>query len=77
MARNKLLSVNNTNVSSGDQIFAMINGKSGSPQSGLLVPIVSIYGIVDNSFNIIIRNPHLVDTCTGVYDISFQVIKHN
>jgi len=44
--------------------------------SSLLVPIVSIYDIVDNSFNIIIRNPHSVDTCTGVYDISFQIIKH-
>ncbi len=68
--------VNNTSISSGDQVFAMINGKSGSPQSGLLVPIVSIYNIIDNSFNIIIRNPHSVDTCTGVYDISYQIIKH-
>jgi hypothetical protein len=68
--------VNNTSVSLGDQVFAMINGKSGTPQSGLLVPIVSIYNVVNNSFNIIIRNPHSVDTCEGVYDISYQVIKH-
>ncbi len=68
--------VNNTSVSLGDQVFAMINGKSGTPQSGLLVPIVSIYNIVNNSFNIIIRNPHSVDTCEGVYDISYQIIKH-
>jgi hypothetical protein len=67
--------VNNTLVSSGDQIFATINGFVGTEPPGLLFPIVSIYNIVNNSFNILLRNHDPVNNSTGTFKISFQVIK--
>jgi hypothetical protein len=67
--------VNNSLVNTGDIVFAMINGKGGSPDSGLLVPIVSIYGITTGSFNVIVRNPSSSITCTGTYDIAYQIVK--
>lgn len=67
--------VNNSYVNTGDMVFVMVNGKGGSPQSGLLVPIVSIYGITVGSFNVIVRNPSSSTTCTGTYDIAYQIVK--
>jgi hypothetical protein len=67
--------VNNSYINTGDMVFAMINGKGGSPQSGLLVPLVSIYAITIGSFNVIVRNPSSSTTCTGTYDIAYQIIK--
>jgi hypothetical protein len=67
--------VNNSYVTTSDLVFAMINGKGGSPQSGLLVPIVSIYNVTVGSFNVIVRNPSSSTTCTGTYDIAYQIIK--
>jgi hypothetical protein len=68
--------VNNNNIDVGDLVFAMVNGKHGSPQSGLLVPIVSIYNVSFESFKVILRNPSGSTACTGVYDIAFQIIRH-
>ena len=67
--------VTNDKVSSGDLVFCQVNGKSGSPQSGLLVPTLSIYAVSNGSFNIILRNNDTTTDCTGVYDIAFQIIK--
>ena len=67
--------VTNNKVSSGDLVFCQVNGKSGSPQSGLLVPTLSIYAVSNGSFNIILRNNDTTTDCTGVYDIAFQIIK--
>jgi hypothetical protein len=67
--------VNNSYVNTGDIIFAMVNGKGGSPQSALLVPIISIYDITVGSFKVIVRNPSSSTTCTGTYDIAYQIVK--
>ena len=67
--------VSNNKVSVGDLVFVQINGKSGSPQSGLLIPMLSVYAIANGSFNIILRNFDTTTDCTGVYDIAFQIIK--
>jgi hypothetical protein len=67
--------VNNSKVSTGDQVFATITGKSTDPSPDYLFPIVSIYNITNGSFKIVLRNPHPSTTCTGEYDISYQIIK--
>jgi hypothetical protein len=66
--------VNNTQVSSGDQIFLSITD-TPDPLSNDLFPIACTYGITANSFNIRLRNCDPVNTCTGVFDISYQIIK--
>ena len=67
--------VSNNTVSVGDLVFIQINGKSGTPQSGLLIPMLSVYAVANGSFNIILRNFDTTTDCTGVYDIAFQIIK--
>jgi hypothetical protein len=66
--------VNNTQVSSGDQVFLSITD-TPDPLSNGLFPIACTYGITANSFNIRLRNCDPVNTCTGVFDISYQIIK--
>ncbi len=66
--------VNNTQVSSGDQVFLSITD-TPDPLSNELFPIACTYGITANSFNIRLRNCDPVNTCTGVFDISYQIIK--
>ena len=68
--------VNNNKVSSGDQVFATVTGKTTDPAPDYLFPIVSIYNITNGSFNIVLRNPHPINVCSGEFNISFQVIKH-
>ncbi len=66
--------VNNTEVSLGDQVFLSITD-TPNPLSNELFPIACTYGITGNSFNIRLRNCDPVNTCTGVFDISYQIIK--
>ncbi len=67
--------VNNNKVSTGDQVFATITGTSPDPSPNYLFPMVSIYNITNGSFNVVLRNPHSSSTCSGEYDISYQIIK--
>lgn len=66
--------VNNTEVSYGDQVFVSITD-TPDPLSNSLFPIACTYGITTNSFNIRLRNCDPVNTCTGIFDISYQIIK--
>jgi hypothetical protein len=68
--------VNNDKVSSGNQVFATVTGKTSDPSPDYLFPIVSIYNIINGSFNIILRNPHMTNICSGEFKISFQIIKN-
>jgi hypothetical protein len=68
--------VNNNKVSSNDQVFATVTGKTSDPSPDYLFPIVSIYNIINGSFNIILRNPHMTNICSGEFKISFQIIKY-
>jgi hypothetical protein len=66
--------VNNTLVSSGDQVFTTITNVP-SPLSNNIFPMVAVSGITNNSFDILLRNPHPTSACTGEYGISYQIIK--
>ncbi len=69
--------VNNTFVSSDDQVFAVINGFVGIAPTNLLFPVVSVYNIASNSFNILLRNHDPVNSIVGTFKISFQINKQN